>query len=340
MKKILTLIIAALLAGAAVASSVALRPNHPQRYVVVKGDTLWDIAAKFLKNPWQWPNIWYVNPQIKNPHLIYPGDTLTLVWVDGKPQIRVKRGRPTVKLSPRARPIPLDKAIPTIPLSAIGPFLNRTRIVSKEELARAPYIVSNADHRVIAGANDRIYVRGIKRPQGQYAVVRQGSAYIDPVTKEVLGYEATYVGTASLQRPGDPATLRLLDTTRETLMGDRLLESTGKEFNPTFLPHAPKRKVNGQIISVLDGVSQIGQHQVVVINRGRREGMQVGHVLAVYQKGEVIADQVTPDRKDTVKLPDERAGLIMVFRTFDKVSYALVMRATRAMHVLDYVRNP
>jgi nucleoid-associated protein YgaU len=340
MKKILTLIIAALLAGAAVASSVALKPGHPQRYVVVKGDTLWDIAAKFLKNPWQWPNIWYANPQVKNPHLIYPGDTLTLVWVNGKPQIRIRRGRPTIKLSPHARAIPLDKAIPTIPLSAIGPFLNRTRVVGKDELEKSPYIVSHADNRVIAGANQRVYVRGIKVSHGQYAVVRKGDVYTDPVTKEVLGYEATYIGTASLERPGDPATLRLLDTTREALMGDRLLASSGQDFNTNFMPHAPRKKVNGQIISVVDGVSQIGQHQVVVINRGKREGMEVGHVLAVYQKGETVPDLVTPNRKDKVKLPDERAGLLMVFRTFDKVSYALVMRATRAMHVYDYVRNP
>ncbi len=338
---IVSLLVALLFVGTSLAADVQLRPGHPDRYVVVKGDTLWDISARFLKDPWLWPDIWYANPQIKNPHLIYPGDVVTLVYVGGKPRIMVQRGHGEEKLSPHVRVEPLAAAIPTIPLDAIGPFLNKSLVLSQQELKSAPYVVATAGEHLAAGAGNRVYVRKIMSAQpSRYTVVRPGEAYRDPKTGELLGYQALYLGDALLQRTGDPATLKLLRTEKEVLTGDRLVPADEQPFNANFFPKAPDKTINGDIIAVLGGVTQIGQHQVVVIDRGARNGLQVGDVLAVYQRGELIKDTVSGKRNDTVQLPDERAGELLVFRTFDKVSYGLIMRATRAMHVLDVVRNP
>jgi hypothetical protein len=336
-----SLLFALLFVGTSMAADVQLRPNHPDRYVVVKGDTLWDISARFLKDPWLWPDIWYANPQIKNPHLIYPGDVVTLVYVGGKPRIMIQRGHPEVKLTPHGRIEPLAKAIPTIPLDAIRPFLSRSLVLSEDDLKTAPYVVAAAGEHIAVGADERIYVRKITAAQpSRFTVVRPGGAYKDPKTGEVLGYEALYLGDALLQRTGDPATLKLLHTEKEVIAGDRLVPASDEAFTANFFPKAPSKTINGDIIAVLGGVSQIGQNQVVVIDRGARDGLEVGDVLAVYQRGQVIPDVVSAKRNDTVQLPDERAGELMVFRTFDKVSYGLIMRATTAMHVLDLVRNP
>ncbi len=321
-------------------SDIAVNPAHPDDYTVVKGDTLWDISARFLSKPWYWPEVWYANPQIKNPHLIYPGDVISLVYVNGRPQLRLRRGG-TDKLSPQIRSEPLDTAIPTIPIDAIQQFLNHSRVVSQQELDAAPYLVESADEHLITGAGDRIYVRRITAPTPlHYGVYQQGKPYRDPDTGEALGVEALYVGDATLQRFGDPSTLLLAHSTREAVIGDRLLPMDENEVQRNFMPHAPATAVKGRIISVVDGVTQIGQHQVVVLNRGTRDGMEVGHVLAIFQAGSTVADKVSGKRGDTVTLPDERAGILMVFRTFDRVSYALVMSATRPIHVLDKVSNP
>ncbi len=330
---------AALVALAAhAAQEVALNPDHPDRYVVKRGDTLWDIAARFLRDPWLWPEIWHVNPQIENPHLIYPGDVISLVYVDGKPRLVLERGRRTVKLSPQVRELPLDEAIPTIPLDAIRPFLSRPRVLGEGEYEAAPYVVASADEHLIAASGMRVYARGVLGDAGaRYAVLRRGQVYRDPDTGEVLGLEAIHVADAQVQRPGDPAVLVLQRSTRETLVGDRLFPVGEDRYTDNFLPRAPQQQVQGRIIAVFDGVSRIGQYQVVVLNRGARDGMEPGHVLAVYRAGETIRD---PVRREKVTLPDERAGIVMVFRTFDRVSYALVMSATRAIRVLDRVRNP
>ncbi len=330
---------AALVALAAhAAQEVALNPDHPDRYVVKRGDTLWDIAARFLRDPWLWPEIWHVNPQIENPHLIYPGDVISLVYVDGKPRLVLERGRRTVKLSPQVRELPLDEAIPTIPLDAIRPFLSRPRVLGEGEFEAAPYVVASADEHLIAASGMRVYARGVLGDAGaRYAVLRRGQVYRDPDTGEVLGLEAIHVADAQVQRPGDPAVLVLQRSTRETLPGDRLFPVGEDRYTDNFLPRAPGRRVEGRIIAVFDGVSRIGQYQVVVLNRGARDGMEPGHVLAVHRAGETIRD---PVRREKVTLPDERAGIVMVFRTFDRVSYALVMSATRSLRVLDRVRNP
>jgi len=331
----------AVLATAAYADQVVLKDGHPDRHVVVKGDTLWDISETFLASPWLWPEIWYVNPQIDNPHLIYPGDVITLVYVDGKPQLRVQRGKGTFKLSPKIREERLDKAIPTIPIDAIQQFLTQPLVADQDTLENSAYVVSSAGEHLIVGAGDRVYARGLVDDQGdRFHIFRPGDPYIDPVTNEVLGHEALYLGESTAERFGDPATLKLTKTTREINIGDRLMPMTQEDVHAYFAPHSPDNSVEGTIISVVDGVSQIGQYQIVVLNRGTREGVDVGTVFEIYQAGERIVDQVSKERNASVKLPDEKAGVLMVFRTFEKVSFGLVMKATSALHVGDIIRTP
>ena len=322
-------------------AAVELNEDVPETYIVKKGDTLWGISGMYLKQPWLWPELWDANPQIDNPHLIYPGDVIALVYVDGKPQLRVQRGKGTFKLSPKVREERLDKAIPTIPIDAIQQFLTQPLVADQETMQNAAYVVSSADEHLIVGAGDRIYVRGLADDKGErFHVFRPGDPYIDPATNEVLGHEALYLGDSSVERFGDPATLKLMKTTREINIGDRLMPMTQEDVYAYFTPHSPDESVEGTIISVVDGVSQIGQYQIVVLNRGTREGVDVGTVFEIYQTGERIIDQVSTERNASVKLPDEKAGILMVFRTFDKVSFGLIMKATSALHVGDIVRTP
>lgn len=316
-----------------------LRSDHPDRYTVVKGDTLWDISGRFLRSPWRWPEIWHVNPTIANPHLIFPGDVLDLTYIDGKPQLRLRRG--TLKLSPTARATPWDGAIPTVPLDAIAPFLTRPYVLSKEQLETAPYIVEfDLDH-IMGGAGQKAYVRKIEESEPRkYEIVRPGGAYRDAETNEILGYEALYIGTSQLQRTGDPATVFINKSKQEAIISDRLIAAGDERASANFTPHAPAMPFEGNIISVLNGVSQIGQFNVVVIDRGIADGLNPGTVLRIDRLGETVRDVITPDSRDTVKLPDEQAGLLMVFRTFERVSFGIVMHATSAMHVEDKVRNP
>lgn len=315
-----------------------LKPDYPESYIVRKGDTLWGISARFLRDPWRWPELWHKNPKINNPHLIYPGDILTLIYIDGKPTLQVQRGRPTVTLSPRVRVEELVRPIPTIPIEAIRQFLHRPRIVGKNELKRAPYIVSAASGHLIAGAGIDVYARGVEdNDVTEFVVVRQGQVYREPSDGEVLGYEAIHVADAELRRFGDPAMLSVVRSSREVLRGDRMLPAQVERFEESFIPRAPANRVDGRIIAVMDGVTQIGQYQVVVLNLGHRDEIERGHVLAVYQRGDRVLDEV---RNQRLQLPDERAGTLMVFRAFEQISYALVMEATDPMHVLDRVMNP
>jgi hypothetical protein len=332
------------LSGCMVTAALAedlLAADHPERYVVRKGDTLWDISSRFLRDPWRWPDIWQVNPQVRNPHLIYPGDQLELVYEDGKPRLRLRRGPGFVKLSPEARATPWGGAIPVLPVDAIAAFLTSPHVVEDGELELAPYIVDFADEHIVAGAGQRAYVRSIESEEmRKFDVVRPGGAYKDADTDEVLGYEAQYVGSVELQRTGDPATVFLARTEIEAIIGDRLLPVTQDPSITDFYPKAPEREVNGSIISVLNGVSQIGQYAVVVLDRGAVDGLSPGSVLRIDQRGETIRDLVAGNARERVTLPDEEAGVLMVFRTFDRVSFGLVMHATRAIHVLDRVRSP
>jgi len=323
------------------AERVELSPTHPDSYTVVKGDTLWDIAGRFLREPWLWPEIWHVNPQIRNPHLIYPGDTLVLTYADGRPLLSLVRGSRNVKLSPSIRSTPLSTAIPAIPIDAVQQFLTRPYVIGRGELDDAPYIVAHADEHLVGGAGNRVYVRAIETDDHQrFDIVRPGEAYKDADTGEVLGYQGLYIGEAQLQRTGDPATLLLLSTTQETLAGDRLIPVTETEPLTTFFPKAPDQPVHGSLIAVLGGVTQIGQYAVVALDRGQANGLVPGDVLEIDARGETISDDISPARWDKVKLPDEPAGHLMVFRTFPRVAFGLVMDATRAIHVLDRINNP
>jgi hypothetical protein len=329
-------------------SPPVLNPRHPETYVVQRGDTLWDIASMFLRDPWLWPEIWQVNPQIENPHLIFPGDTLSLAYTgDGRPVVQVERGpsAPTAsggfeKLSPRIRSTPLEEAIQTIPYETLRAFLSRPRVLAKADLDRLPYIVAQREGLIGSSGRD-VYARGVDSAVGTvYNVVDLGAKLVDPDTKDVLGYQGIYVGQGRVDRTGDPSTVRLLETEREAVAGNYLVEE--EDATPTnFLPHAPQREIDGRIMSVLSGVSLIGQYNVVVVNRGARDGLDPGTVLRVYQAGRTVRDEHAKGLfGKKVELPDEPAGTMMVFRTSDRFSYALVMVATTPIAVLDKVRNP
>jgi hypothetical protein len=322
------------------ADEIAVNPAHPDRYVVVKGDTLWDIAARFLRDPWYWPDVWHVNPQIENPHLIYPGDILTMSFVDGRPRISMQRGS-TVRLSPSIRSTPMDQAIPAIPVDAIRQFLTRPIVLDANTLDSAPYVVSFGEDHVVGGTDHLAYVRSIESQQDtRFEVVRPAEPLKDADTNEILGYNAQFVGNAELRRTGDPATVMLTSMELETLIGDRLLVVPDDISLTTFYPKAPDREIKGSIIKVLNGVSNIGQYDVVILDKGEQDGLARGDVLTVLHRGGVIRDTVTGSPNKRVVLPDEPAGKLMVFRTFPRVSFALIMHATRAIHVLDRVENP
>jgi nucleoid-associated protein YgaU len=317
---------------------LALKQGHPQTYVVKKGDTLWAISNMFLSDPWLWPEIWHINPQVENPHLIYPGDSLNLVYIDGKPQLVLSRGR-DVKLSPEVRSTPIAQAIPAIPLEAINPFLNRGRIVGAGVLESAPYVLAGKEGHIVAGAGDEIYGRGPFNPgETAFGIFRRGDTFIDPDSGEVLGIQARDIGTAKLlAHEGDVGTLALNRTTEETRRGDSLLSEEERRINASFFPSAPENDIKGYLLAVEGGVSQIGFMNVVVISKGAREGLAEGNLFAIYKTGETVRDPVS---QDLVKVPDFRAGLLMVFRVFDKVSYGLVLRAERPLAVNDRIRNP
>ncbi|MDP6375745.1 MAG: LysM domain-containing protein [Pseudomonadales bacterium] len=325
-----------------------LKPGHPEVYTVVKGDTLWGISGRFLKRPWLWPEIWQVNPQIENPHLIYPGDRISLVYVQGQPRLALTRGdagrtvrmSPSndVKLSPQIRVSPLDSAIPTIGLDALRGFLVQNRIVEPSWLITSPYVVEGASERIVLGAGDRLYVRGELMDERSYSIVRRGPIYVDPVTEEVLGQEATHIGlgTASAQ-DGEIATMEVSSTREEIKIGDRVMPTEERRVQSTFFPSAPDEEIRGEIISVFGGVTQVGTYDVVVLNRGEREGLENGNVLATYRKGALARDRIAGD---TIRLPSERAGLLMVFRVFEKLSYGLILESEQALAVGDEIRNP
>ncbi|TVZ41708.1 LysM domain-containing protein [Alteromonadaceae bacterium 2753L.S.0a.02] len=343
MKKQLSGLLAALLLVAAnpfcLAEEPELRDPVPSTHTVVKGDTLWDISATFLKNPWMWPEIWHVNTQIENPHLIYPGDVIRLIYMDGKPRLTLETDGRVYKMSPKARVLSAGEAIETIPLDKINSFLSRSRVVDGPEMEGAPYVLSGMDAHLIVGAGDRLYARG-EFPNGKqiYGIYRKGEVFVDPVTKEKLGVLAQDIGTASLEKSeGEVSTLKVSRTTEEIRAGDRLLRQDERAIDSTFYPSPPGSEINGVILSVEGGVHQVGNLDVVIINRGAREGLSAGNVLAIYKRGGKIIDRVTQER---VQLPDERAGIMMVFRVFDKVSLGLVLEAYRGISVSDRVTNP
>ncbi len=314
-----------------------LKADHPERYTVVKGDTLWDISARFLNNPWYWPEIWHVNPQVQNPHLIYPGDRLALVYIDGKPRVTKVATSDVIKLSPEVRSEAIDTPIPAIPLDAINSFLSDTRIVDVEELNGAPYVLEGEDGRIVTGAGDKVYARG-QKPANTVGVFRRSREFRDPETGEFLGLEARSIGQGEITREnGDVLTMMLKKSNQEVRIGDRLLVGEERRITTSFVPSSPDSQIDGQMISVEGGVTQIGQFDVVAINRGEREGLEPGNVLAVLKSGNMVRDPVT---NETIELPSERAGLMMIFQTYEKMSYGLMLQATRPLSVGDKVTNP
>ncbi len=316
---------------------VPLASGAPDEYVVQVGDTLWDISAKFLKDPWFWPEIWYVNPDIVNPHLIYPGDVLGLVYIDGQPRITNLRGS-AYRLSPQARVTPLAESINTIPYEAVAAFLNSGVILEKNEADALPYVLDIRGEHLIAAAGNELYVRGLAgdAPGARFNIVHIGDPLIDPDDNHMIGYHGQLIGDGQLTRGGDPATVVLTDTAKEVLKGDRLIPDA-VDIPLNFFPRAPSTVIDGRIMAIVGGVTQIGQYQVVVMNRGTNHGLAVGDVLSVFQTGEVVKDRIGGGK---VKLPDEEAGTVMVFKAYGRISYGLVMEATQALHVLDAVRNP
>ena len=386
-------------APASTSSRVAvsdLQPDAPDAYTVQKGDTLWGIAGRFLKDPWKWPQIWQMNrDQIKDPHWIYPGNVIRLDRnAAGGPQLSMTGGGSgsggteaeatanIVKLDPRIRVEPLETAIPSIPSSAIGPFLTQPLVVDAAFIDNAPVIVATEESRVILGSGDTAYADRIGTSAAvTWQIFRPAAALRDPESGELLGYEAKYIGDARVRRYGNPTTLLITKAREEVNRGDKLMPA--REVSTiNFVPHAPDKPIRGVIMSVDGGVSEVGQYQIVTINRGSRDGIEVGNVLAAYRQGQPMTAgssrtsgdyfssagswfkglalkpvPVVPDSPgassstDTSKagavlegraitLPEERNGLLFVFRVFDKMSYAMVMKATRPIYLGDVVRSP
>lgn len=378
---------------------IKIKNDNPGSYTVVKGDTLWDISGRFLEQPWHWPEVWHVNPEIANPHLIYPGDVINLVYEDGRPVLYVNRQDSRYqKLSPEVRESANEVAIPTIPIDVIQHFLSRPLVMDAEAYEELPYVVGSYENHLIAGPGTLIYVRGDENfDDGQtFSVYRLGDEYLSYVDAEdkdskpeLLGNEAIHVGEIVLQQNGDPAKAVIVSATREMLPGDRLFPTAKQEAANNFYPKVPDTDIEGKIIHIADGASQIGQYQVVVLDVGQEDGVEVGNVLSIYQEGDVIDDVIEAERirkekiaarttfpsgEDPVnnavagaidfvrdmkndfdaafpgfsnkqgkavklQLPEENVGVMMVFRTFEKLSYAIIMEVTGAVHVHDSVKN-
>lgn len=333
--------------------TVIYEARHPEIYIVQKGDTLWDISSHFLRDPWFWPEIWYKNPQVNNPHLIYPGDELAIIYVDGQKRIQLskrgetgqalsRKGLQIVKLSPTIRAQSIDASIPSIPIESIRQLLEKPLIIDEQQLAESAYVLDSRNNHLINAINDTLYVRKLNTDTGagRYQIFRPNKPLVDTVTGEVLGYEALYVAEAKLERKGDPASLRVTSSRREILRDDRVLPIDNSNMERDFFPRPPKDQVNGQIISLLDGISQLGQYQTVAINLGLRDGVTTGNILAVDRVGKVIIDRNEDKKNFQVKLPDERIGLVMIIRAYDKMSFALIMEADEPIRMNDRVHTP
>lgn len=335
--------------------------DAPEVYKVVRGDTLWDISDRFLKEPWRWTEIWGYNPQVYNPHLIYPGDVLALEYVNGKPTLSLTRkgkaipfnsgepglgaatpangaGGSRTKLQPKIRSESLDAAIPTISSDSISQFLVHPRVVDDATIKSAPYVVANSDNRLISSIGSKIYVRGrMNRDQTSYGVFRKNKALKDPFNGAHLGFEMMHVADAKLLSVGDPSTLGLTSNKMETIAGDVLLPLSSYTTTHRYTPRLPELRGEARIVSLVNAIAQTGRNQVVVLNVGENSSIQEGDVLAVETRGENIIDKGGKSNWENVQLPNQRTGVLMVFKTFDKVSYALVMESTRPLKVNDIV---
>lgn len=389
-RTIITLLMLCCLPTISLADDVQLQPNHPERYVVVKGDTLWGISGKFLKDPWMWPKVWKMNrAQIKNPHLIYPGDVIVLDTSSGSPQFHVLHE--TVTLQPGIREEAIEKeAIPTIAPNVIAPFLTQPLVIENGELHDAPVIIAGPENRVAFGSGIKVYTTGIEEGSGLlWNIYRPGKALIDPDTKQQLGIEALYLGDARVETFGDPASVTILRAREEIFTDDKLVVAP-ETVQATFIPRAPDSEIHGSIMTIYGGVAEAGNNSIVSINRGAKDGLEVGHVLSINRLGTYVSrdpkkkklaqkyplkepkfpdtdygeeastkkdkdkakiEAPPPVEKDTakdeqandktqIKLPDERIGLLMIFRTFERVSYGLILQISQPVNVLDLVQTP
>jgi LysM domain-containing protein len=365
--RVLPLIAAAgivLSSALALAQDVRVADNAPQSYTVQKGDTLWGISGKFLRDPWRWPDVWRMNrDQIRNPHLIYPGDVVRLDYVDGQPRLSLAQGgstgpRETLRVSPTVRSTPLDReAIPTIPPGDIEPFLSRPLVTGSEGLKDAAEIVAGRDQsRVVRGEGDRIYVVGIVPASGAlWHIYRPVGPIRSHNMKEQLGFEYRYLGTGRVERFADVSTLLIENATEEILIGDRLVPAP-REVIVNYAPHLPARDVEGRIIASMADTTEMGRGSILTIDKGLQDGIDVGTVLAVYRGIAPIPDprpntetpvmvrffdQTTMFRKEQyLDVPQERTGLMFVFRTFDRIAYAILLNTTDPVQIGDFVRKP
>ena len=328
----------------AASTPLTLKPDAPERYVVVPGDTLWGIAKRYTDSPWRWPELWRLNKDdIRNPHLIYPGNVLVLDRARG--QLSVAGAAGTVKLSPRSRGEALGPAaIPSIPPAVIEPFLTRPLVIEPDGIDNAPTIVATPADRVIIGTGDNAYVRGLgETKEGTWYLYRRGKALVDPDTSQTLGYEAIYLGTAQKVRAGEPATIQVTSSVQEINAGDKLV-AAGSPQPVNYAPHSPTAQVKGRVMSIYGGLGTLGEagpQSIVTINRGKADGIEIGHVLAVSHGGTARDRSVPRDSRGAlIQLPEERAGLVFVFRVFDHVSYALVMQLSKPIVPLDAVQTP
>jgi len=355
-----------------------IRENTPRQYTVKSGDTLWGIAGHFLNDPWYWPELWAKNPQINNPHLIYPGDIISLIYVNGQPVFQVSRNGQVVnssaaeapkavetqteaakttntfervhqdgplrqvKLRPSIRSTSLKESIKTIPIDAIEQFTTRPQVVTLKEWNEAPYIVGSDDKHLILSQGNRIYIRGeLDKEKLRYNIYRQGDKLVDPKSGDLLGYEVIYAGEARITRYDTPTSGRISKANREIIVGDRLLATDNAEINNLFFPKPPELAVEGQVISLFDAISSIAQYQIAVVNLGKRDGLEVGNILSTYTTGETVRDRFeSSEGRINVKLPNERSGVLMLFKIFDRVSYGLILEAGRVVRKHDQVRTP
>jgi LysM domain-containing protein len=316
-------------------TGLELSPDAPDRHVVVAGDTLWGIASKFLKDPYRWTELWKLNADdVKNPHRIYPGQVIVLDRTGTEPQLRLE----TIKVQPQVRIDETRQAIPAIPQQVIEPFLTQPLVADASALDGAPRIVAIKEDRVIAGSGDVVYALGGKSDTKLWQVFRPGKALVDPDTKEVLGFEAILLGTASLVQQGDPAVFQISNARQEIGRDDRLMPAPHPDI-VSYPQRAPAAKIAGRVISVYGGSLAGSRYSIIAVSRGKKDGVELGHVLALFGAGRQIEDRYR-DVKTTVTLPEERKGLIYVFRVFDRVSYALIMQTSRQVEIGDAVRNP
>jgi len=384
-RKLIHFTFAVLLTGAVAAQDVSLRSDHPDRYVVVKGDTLWDISGRFLDKPWQWPAIWQANPQIENPHLIYPGDVISLVYVDGVPQLRLSRGdSDTVKLSPAIRIVDKKEPINAIPLESIEPFLRNVRIVSPTEFATLPYIVANQEDRITATYSDETYARGLSAGVGDELVVARVLSIYDRVgegdeirrvlpkeqwkqvpnvrdpnktlwndtlpwnrrPKDPVAYELLEVSRVRVAKAGEISVLDIIRDRTEVKEGDLILPLDDRGYDSTFFPHAMDSVPQGlRVLATKDALKGVGQYQIVAVSGGTRQGLESGHVFSVFRPGRTVDDRVAYRygsfaKESEVALPDAYHALVMVFRSFDDISYAMVMSGDNLVREFDTLRHP